>query len=57
MKLKGRRFESIGEIQVESQKVLDILTNDEFQTAFQEWQNRWTRCIDAEGNYFEGDGV
>ena len=57
LKLKGRRFVTISEIQSESQRVLDSLTNEDFHTAFQEWQNRWTRCIDAERNYFEGDCV
>ena len=57
LRLKGRRFGTIAEIQDESQRVLNQLTREDFQTAFQEWQKRWTRCIDAEGNYFEGDGV
>ena len=57
LKLKGRRFGTISEIQDESQRVLNQLTTEDFQTAFQEWQKRWTRCIDAEGDYFEGVSV
>jgi hypothetical protein len=33
-KLKGRRFDTIQEIQAESQRVLDTLTGKEFQQAF-----------------------
>ena len=57
LKLKGRRFGTIDEIPNESQRVLDSHTNEDFQTAFWEWQNRWTRCNDAQGNYLEGGGV
>lgn len=55
IRLKGRRFETIEEIQTESQAVLDAFTENDFQTIFQKWKKRWDRCIDAEGNYFKGD--
>jgi len=56
LKLKGRRFDSIEEIQAESQRVLDTLIEKSFQEAFQKWRRRWDRCLHAGGNYFEGDG-
>jgi hypothetical protein len=34
-KLKGRRFDTTEDIQVESQRVLDTLTENDFQEAFQ----------------------
>jgi hypothetical protein len=55
-KLKGRRFDTIKDIQAETQKVLDTLTEKNFQDASQKWRRRWDRCLRAEGNYFEGDG-
>jgi hypothetical protein len=55
-KLKGRRFDTIEEIQAEWQRVLDTLTEKDFQEAFQKWMRRWDRCLHAGGNYFEGDG-
>jgi hypothetical protein len=55
LKLKGRRFDTIEEIQTESQRVLDTLTEKDFQEALQKWR-RWDRCLHAGGNYFEGDG-
>jgi len=56
LKLKGRRFDTIEEIQAETQKVLDTLTEKDFQEAFQKWRRQWDRCLHAGGNYFEGDG-
>jgi hypothetical protein len=56
LKMKGRRFDTIEEIQAESQRVLDTLTENNFQEAFQKWRRRCDRCAHAGGNYFEGDG-
>jgi len=56
LQLKGQRFISIEEIQAKSQQVLKILTPADFNECFQKWQNRWDRCIQAQGDYFEGDG-
>ena len=56
LKLKGHRFDTIEEIQAESQRVLDTLTEKNFQEAFQKWRRRWDRCLHAGGNYFERDG-
>jgi hypothetical protein len=56
LKLKGRRFDTIEKIQAESQRVLDALTENDFQEAFKKWRRRWDRCLHVGGNYFEGDG-
>jgi hypothetical protein len=56
VKLKGRHFESIEEIQAESQDVMKMLMQNDFQQCFRSWKSRWDRCINAEGDYFEGDG-
>jgi len=56
LKLKGRRFDIIEEIQTESQRVLDTLIEKDFQEAFQKWRRGWDRCLYTGGNYFEGDG-
>jgi hypothetical protein len=55
-KLKGCRFDTSEEIQAESQRVLDTLTEKDFQEAFQKWRRRWDRCLHAGWNYFESDG-
>ena len=56
LRMKGRRFDTIEEIQEESQRVLDTIPKRDFQGCFQAWQKRWDRCIRAKGEYFEGDG-
>jgi len=56
LRLKGRHFLSIEEIQAESQQVLNMLMPADFSECFQKWQNRWDRCIQAQGDYFKGDG-
>jgi hypothetical protein len=55
MNLKGRRFDTTEKIQAESQRVLDTLTENYFQKAFQKWRGRWDRWLPAGRNFFEGD--
>ena len=56
LKLKGCRFNTTEEIQAESQRVLDTLTENDFQEAFQKWRRRWDRCLHVGGDYFKGEG-
>ena len=56
LKLKGQRYDSIEEIQTKSQDVMKTLTQNNFQQCFWSWKSRWDPCINAEGDYFEGDG-
>jgi hypothetical protein len=56
LKLKGRRFDTIEQIQAEWQRVLDSLTEKGFQEAVQRRRRLWDRCVHAGGNYIEGDG-
>jgi len=56
LRLKGRCLASIEEVQAESQQILNMLTPGDFNECFQKWQNRWDRCIQAQCDYFEGDG-
>jgi len=56
LRLKGWHFISIEEIQAELQQVLNTLTPADFIECFQKWQNHRDRCIQAQGDYCEGDG-
>ena len=54
-KLKGCRYETIKEMKEAVTKVIDTLTEGDFDGAFQnllEWYNKF---ISAGGDYFEGD--
>jgi hypothetical protein len=56
LKLKGRRFDTIEEIQAESPRVPDTLIEKDYQDTLQKWMRRWNRCLQVGENYFEGDG-
>ena len=55
--LKGRRFQTIGEIQENATIELRAITSSAFQEAFQKWKKRWERFIASRGDYFEGDSA
>jgi hypothetical protein len=49
------QFDMIEEVQAESRRELDTLTEKDFQEVFKKWRRQdW--CLHAGGNYFEGDG-
>jgi hypothetical protein len=50
MKLKGGHFDSIEVVEAESQAVLNIFTEHDFQDAFKKWQKRWERRMRVEGD-------
>ena len=50
-KLRGCRYETIGEMKEAVMKVIDMLTQEDFNGAFQ----KYNKCIAAGGYYFEGD--
>jgi hypothetical protein len=43
LELKGRRFDTTEDIQAESQRMFDTLTEKGFQEAFQKRSRRWDR--------------
>jgi hypothetical protein len=57
-KTKGRRFETVSDIQRESQAVLDNTKENDFHGASEAWKKKKNdnRCIRSQGDYFEADG-
>jgi hypothetical protein len=55
MSLKGTRFESREDIMRNTTARLITIPKDAFQKCFQQWQNRWEKCVHYQGDYFEGD--
>ena len=53
-KLRGCRYETIEEIKEAVTKVIDTLTQEDFNRAFQKLLEHY-KCIAAGGDYFEGD--
>ena len=54
-KLRGCRYETIDEMKEAVTKVIDSLTQEDFDRAFQKLLDRYNKCIAAGGDYFEGD--
>jgi len=55
--LKGRRFQTIEEIQENVIRELRAITESAFQEAFQQWKKCWEWCIASRGDYFEVDSA
>jgi hypothetical protein len=54
LRLKGRHFDTTGEIHTETQEVINKLTFENFQGCMKSWETCWDCCIHAQGDYFEG---
>ena len=55
MTMKDKCFESIQDIKAATTAQLKTLTKEDFQNCFRKWQERWDKCVQSEGEYFEGD--
>ena len=54
-KLRGCGYETTGEMKEAVTKVIDTLTQEDFNVAFQKLLERYNKCIAAGGDYFNGD--
>ena len=55
MSTKGKRFESIQDIEAATTAKLKTLAKEDFQNCFRKWQERWDKCVRSDEEYFEGD--
>ncbi|KAL4085370.1 hypothetical protein QTP88_027229 [Uroleucon formosanum] len=55
--LKGRHFGTLENIQSSVTDELKAIPVTEFQNCYKQWKHRLQRCVDSQGNYFEGDNV
>jgi transposase len=53
--LKGSCFDSRKDIMQNTTKELRSLPEKAFQKCFQQWKEHWTKCVESQGAYFEGD--
>ena len=54
-KLRGRRFEDVEEMKEAVTEALDTFPLEDYQRAFKKWLERYNKCIELGGSYFEGD--
>ncbi len=52
--LCGRRFGSVRELKDKTSRILRSLPQEFFKSAVKELAERWGKCVQAEGNFFEG---
>lgn len=53
--MKGLRFHDVAEVKEKTTEQLAAITEDEFKKCFQQWNHRLDKCIQCNGEYFEGD--
>jgi transposase len=53
--MKGRRFGYVEDIQANVTGQLRAITKSDYQRCFHQWQERWNKCLRAQGHYFKGD--
>jgi len=55
MPLKWTRFKSREDIMRNATAQLNMIPQEAFHKCFQQWQDRWKKCLYYQGDYFEGD--
>ena len=55
LKLRGYRYETIEEMKEAVTKVIDALTQEDFDGAFQKLLERYNKCTAAGGDYYKGN--
>jgi len=53
--LKGKRFQNVEEVREKTTEALKAITLQDFQNCFEHRKKRWDKCIDSQGEYFEGE--
>jgi hypothetical protein len=53
--LKGSCFDSHEDIMQNTMKEPRSLPEEAFQICFQQWKERWAKCVESRRAYFEGD--
>ncbi|PNF29695.1 hypothetical protein B7P43_G13063, partial [Cryptotermes secundus] len=52
---KGCRFDGREDIIQNATAQLHAIPKGAFQNCFQRWKDRWAKCVESQGAYFEGD--
>jgi hypothetical protein len=54
--LKGSHFDSHEDMMQNAMKELTSLPEEAIQKCFQQWKERWTKCVESQGATLEGIG-
>ncbi|UYV74812.1 hypothetical protein LAZ67_12001111 [Cordylochernes scorpioides] len=55
--MKERRYATLDEIKTVSKEELKKIIKNDFLKCFEDWKNRWHKCIISHGDYFKGDKI
>ena len=53
--MNGKRYADVDAIQKASTDILNAIPKDDLKNSFDNLHDRANRCIQCEGDYFEGD--
>jgi len=51
----GHHFGRVENVQAAATRALNNISSEAILHCYEEWQQRWNRCIRTQGTYFEGD--
>jgi hypothetical protein len=52
---EGETIQDVAGIQLNTTRQLQAIPKQSYQTSTEKWKDRWNRCIQSGGSYFEGD--
>ncbi|UYV78503.1 hypothetical protein LAZ67_16001800 [Cordylochernes scorpioides] len=55
--MKGQCYATLDEIKTASKEELKKIFKNDFLKCFEDWKNRWHKCIISHGDYFEGNKI
>jgi hypothetical protein len=50
-----KHFGIVENVEAASTRALNNISSEDFHHCYEEWQQRWNRCIRLQGAYLEGD--
>jgi len=54
---KGKRFQNVEQVRGKNDGGREAYHFAKFQNCFEQWKKWWDKCIDFQGEYFEGDYI
>ena len=49
----GKRFEDVNDLPIAVRKAIRLIPQADYKNCFKSWVNRWQRCVECSGVYFE----
>ncbi len=55
--MRGVVYRNVQEVQQAALTILRAIPQDKFEDAIKDLPVRWAKCVQAQGDFFEGDGL